>query len=79
MFIVEKIDSRVTRISTDDGEKYYYNDKLHRLDGPAVSYYEFNVINGTLNIMFVWWYNGEKITCASQQEFEHLLKLKCFW
>jgi hypothetical protein len=52
------------------GKCYLKNNKLHRTDGPAIEY-----SNGTNE----WWYEGEKLTCSSQTEFERYLRLRAFW
>ena len=58
-------------IDYEYGDKFYYiNDKLHRLDGPAAIYN-----NGYEE----WYYEGKRIDCNSQKEFERYLKLKLFW
>ena len=45
-----------------NGDKFYYhNNKLHREMGPAIE-----LANGT----GVWYWEGEKLTCKSQKEFE---------
>ena len=49
---------------------WWQNEKLHRIDGPAVEY-----ANGEKS----WYYEGEKIECNSQKEFERYIKLKLFW
>jgi len=51
-------------------KEYYENGQLHRLTGPAVEY-----INGYKE----WWYRGKRLSCTTQEEFEHLMKLKAFW
>ena len=43
--------------------------KLHRLDGPAVKWFD-----GTEN----WYIHGNNINCSSQKEFERLIKLLVF-
>jgi hypothetical protein len=54
-----------------DGDEFWYQNGLpHRLDGPAVEY-----SNGEK----YWYYEGEKIECNSQKEFEKYVKLKLFW
>jgi hypothetical protein len=40
------------------------------LDGPAI---EFG--NGQKE----WYYNGERVSCKSQEEFERFLSLKALW
>jgi hypothetical protein len=78
---------------TEWGIHYYLNDKLHRIDGPAVEYYDRTKIwykNGLLhrldgpafewsNEYKSWHYEGKRIDCNSQEEFERLIKLKLFW
>ena len=49
---------------------YFLNDKLHRTDGPAIKYY-----SGYKK----WFYEGKRIKCNSQKEFERIIKLKSFW
>jgi hypothetical protein len=46
------------------------NYKWHREDGPAAEY-----PNGKK----YWWLNGQHIPCATQEEFERLMKLRAFW
>jgi|SRR5579859_2875925 len=49
---------------------WYLYDQLHRLDGPAVEHADGNKS---------WYYYGKYIDCASQEEFERLIKLKALW
>lgn len=49
---------------------WFINDKLHRVDGPAQEW-----VSGYKE----WWYQGIKLACSTQEEFEELLKLKAFW
>lgn len=53
----------------DGRNVWWHNGKMHRLDGPAVDYPNEKT----------WYYNGEKVECSSQTEFERLLRLKAFW
>jgi len=54
-----------------NGDKLWYKeDLLHREDGPAIE-----LENGVK----AWYYQGQKIECSSQQEFEKLIRLKLFW
>ena len=54
-----------------DGERFWYrNDILHREAGPA--------IEGDCYTLY-WYYDGVQIDCASQEEFEQLIRLKAFW
>jgi hypothetical protein len=54
-----------------DGNKFWYlNGERHRVDGPAIEYF-----NGKKE----WYYRGELLNCSSQEEFEKLLRLKAFW
>ena len=46
------------------------NDHLHRLDGPAIEYSSGDKF---------WYYQGKRINCNSQQEFEIFLKFKAFY
>jgi hypothetical protein len=48
---------------------YYLNNKLHRIDGPAIEGYQYKE----------WWIEGSLIDCKSQEEFERYIKLKLFW
>jgi hypothetical protein len=75
------------------GTYYYLNDKLHRLDGPAIESYNGDKSwfqNGLLhrvegpaieqfNGYKEWWFEGKEIDCNSQEEFERLIKLRLFW
>jgi hypothetical protein len=57
-----------------DGDKFWYiNDKFHRLDGPACEFTEDG------KDCKVWYINGQHIPCATQEEFERLMRLKAFW
>jgi len=54
-----------------NGDKVWYqNDQLHREDGPAVKYSDGSKY---------WYYEGKRINCNSQEEFEKIIKLKIFW
>jgi len=54
-----------------DGDKAWYSSgQCHRIDGPAIER-----VNGEKS----WWYHGKWINCASQEEFERLIKLKALW
>lgn len=54
-----------------DGSKFYYkNNNLHRVDGPAIEYSDQDK---------EWWYNGKRMDCTTQAEFEKLVNLKGFW
>jgi hypothetical protein len=55
---------------TDGVKIWFLNGELHREDGPAVE-----EANGCKE----WWYQGKKLDCNSQEEFERLMKLKAFW
>jgi len=80
-------------IDEDGTKRYYLNGKLHRLDGPAITYKHGNKVwyqNGLLHredgpaCEFAngdkhWYYQDEYINCNSQEEFEKLIKLKIFW
>ena len=58
-------------VEYDDGTKYWYlNGKLHRVDGPAIILY---------NRYKEWHVNGERFDCKTQEEFEQLMRLKCFF
>jgi hypothetical protein len=59
------------RIWEDGGKEWWMHGKLHRLDGPAVEPPYGNPTS--------WFVDGKRIMCSSQEEFEHLLKLKAFW
>jgi hypothetical protein len=74
------------------GTYYYLNSKLHRIDGPAIDvslYKEWwqnglrHRLNGPAyeNIYGEkqWYYEGKRIDCKSQEEFERIIKLKLFW
>lgn len=52
------------------GHCYLKNNRLHRIDGPAVEYPDKPN---------EWWYEGQQIHCSSQAEFERYLKLRAFW
>jgi len=56
------------------GYKYWYRrcncySHLHRTDGPALE---------SPNANF-WYYNGSKIECSTQEEFERIIKLRLLW
>jgi hypothetical protein len=52
---------------------WYQHGKLHRVDGPAVEYGECD------DDYRAWYYEGEKVYCYSQEEFEKFLRFKAFW
>lgn len=55
----------------DDGDRWWcINNKFHRTDGPAI-----DNINGRQE----WYYNGVKLNCSTQEEFERLMALELFW
>jgi len=62
--------------SCDGTEIIYHNEDyaFHRLDGPAHTYfcpkYKKNIE--------LWYYNGYKIDCDNQKQFEKLVKLMVF-
>lgn len=57
-------------VSYNDGRKiWWYHGRIHRLDGPAIDYPHSQE----------WYYQGTKIECSSQEEFERYLRLKAFW
>jgi len=65
-------DNIIVRKITAIGDKYYYLNKegyFHRLDGPAIEYFD-----GDRR----WYYNNKYIRCSSQEEFERLIKLRLF-
>ena len=54
-----------------DGEKQWIqNDYWHREDGPAIKYFDGGE---------EWFYEGKRINCFSQEEFERLIKLRLLW
>ncbi len=58
-------------IERQDGSLWWMrHGLLHRIDGPTIIY-----ADGSQE----WHYNGEKINCSSQKEFERLIRLKAFW
>jgi len=58
-------------IKLADGDKFwYFNDELHREDGPAIE-----EADGTKH----WYYHGKRLDCSSQMEFERIIKLRAFW
>jgi hypothetical protein len=77
----------------DGSKEWYQNGKLHRLNGPAIDYYNrykewyqnglCHRLDGPAcecaNGSKYWFYEGKKIGCKSQEEFERYIKLKLFW
>jgi hypothetical protein len=53
-------------------KKWYNNNKLHRLNGPAY-------MDMIYRECMQWYYNGKYIRCSSQEEFERLIKLRLLW
>jgi hypothetical protein len=49
---------------------WYIRGQLHREDGPAMEF---------LNGSGFWYYHNRRVDCASQKEFERLIKVKAFW
>lgn len=65
--IVNELGKRyVVSIKTNGDKYWYFNDKLHREAGPAIE-----LIGGGQ----AWYLNGNKVKCASQQDFEKQLKI----
>lgn len=68
------MDNYVATYVVEGMYKIYSNNTTHpvphRLDGPAVEF------SSGCNI---WYVNGERINCSTQEEFERILKLKTFW
>lgn len=57
----------------DGTECWYFDGRIHREDGPAVyNNYDFSEYKE-------YWYQGQKIECSSDEEYQRLLKLKAFW
>jgi hypothetical protein len=56
-------------ITMEISKEWWIDGKLHRTDGPAIEY---------SNEMCSWYYQGDKINCNSQYEFEQWLNLKEF-
>jgi hypothetical protein len=64
------------------GNKRYYKDgKLHREDGPAIEWVNGDkyLFSNTFTAHNDWYFNGLKINCSSQEEFEKIIKLKVYW
>lgn len=60
----------------DSGIESYWVDNIrHREDGYA---YFAPAYNGYDEIKR-WYYQGEKINCETQEQFERLIKMKVFW
>ena len=49
---------------------WFRNNLLHREDGPATI-----LADGTKN----WFYDGVRLSCKTQEEFEQYMRLKAFW
>lgn len=77
-FILENIDKHISKRISNSGEAWFYDDKLHRIDGPAVTQFIL-ISNDEVGDECEWWFHGTKIDCSSQEEFEKLIKLKAFW
>jgi len=58
---------------TDGFQSWWKNGYRHKEDGPAI------IFGDNKPMPDQWWYNGERIKCNSQQEFERMLRLKAFW
>jgi len=63
-------------LCTNGSYAWYKDGKRHRLDGPA---YYLKIAYKSLEIIKEWYFEGKKIECSSQEEFEKLIKLKAFW
>lgn len=57
-------------IAQNGTKLWYINGKPHRLDGPAKEW---------VSEVVEWFFEGQKIDCSSQEEFDKLIKLKVFW
>ena len=53
--------------------------QLHKENGPARILIDLNSKLPLPEEILEWWYNGERIKCDSQEEFERKIKLKVFW
>jgi len=81
------------KTSADGSKRWYENNLLHRLEGPAVedpNGCKYWYVEGKRHRLDgpaieypggagVWFYQGEYIKCSNQQQFERLIKLKVFW
>lgn len=57
-------------IRSDESKLWYKDDRLHKIDGPAIIYKDGGKC---------WYYYGKHIHCSSTKEFLRLIKLKAFW
>lgn len=68
--IEEGIEYKVSH--TDDWEAWTLGGKLHRVKGPAV-------VGTVVPLKQAWWFQGERVVCSTQEEFEKRIKLMMFW
>jgi len=52
-------------------KRWYLNNKLHRINGPAIIVYTGIAVR-------LWYYNDFYIKCNNQKDFERLIKLMVF-
>jgi urease gamma subunit len=70
-YLDDIINQKTIQTTFTDGTKLHLKDRLlHSNTGPA--------IEGS-NGQKVWYFEGLKLPCSSQEEFEQLMKLKLFW
>lgn len=77
--VIDKNNPRIKHRISNTGEAWLYDDKFHRLTGPAVSYMVGLTADDEIIEVHEWWYHGTKIECSSQEEFERIIKMKVFW
>jgi hypothetical protein len=73
-------------------KRYYLNDHLHRINGPAIEdpngdkWWCFNGKTHRLDGPAIelsdgakwWFYHGKYVSCSSQKQFEQWIRLKAF-
>lgn len=72
-----KVRDKEYTIATEGGlTEWYFNDNLHREDGPATIYRVFGTV-----VKEKWFIEGKEVpfTFYSFQEYEKKIKLKAFW
>jgi len=90
---MSKNNQPICKTSVSGTKRWFLNEKLHRLDGPAVEYFDgdklwflhdrLHRLDGPA-VEYIdgdkeWWVDGDQIQCSSQKEFKRLLKLKALW
>lgn len=60
-------------------KEWWHHGKRHREDGPAITDSTYHWLYGDIFTRLEWYYDGKKLSCSTQEEFERFMKMKVFW